>query len=127
MLNVGPTASGEIPEIQEKVLRGLGDWMKINSEAIYATRPAKEMASSDTPWVRWTSKDNRLFAHIDAVGAVNLKDPNNLIAREKEISNSAKILGAGKIPIIKDGESLSLEIPKSNLVGPTVIEFIRKN
>jgi len=127
LLNVGPTASGEIPEIQEKVLRGLGDWMKINSEAIYATRPAKEMPSSDTPWVRWTSKDNRLFAHIDAVGAINLKDPNNLITREKEISNSAKILGAGKIPVIIDGESLSLEIPKSNLVGPTVIEFIRKN
>ena len=125
LLNVGPTASGEIPEIQEKVLRGLGDWMKVNSEAIYGTRPIKGLTSSDTSWVRWTSKGNRIFAHIDAIGPVNLLDPNNLLALGEKQAGSAKILGAGKISIIKNGDVLTFEIPNSNVVGPTVIEFTK--
>ena len=125
LLNVGPTASGEIPEIQEKVLRGLGDWMKVNSEAIYGTRPIKGLTSSDTSWVRWTSKGNRIFAHIDAIGPVNLLDPNNLLALGEKQAGSAKILGAGKISIIKNGDVLTFEIPNSNVFGPTVIEFTK--
>ena len=38
-LNVGPTADGKIPLIQQERLKDLGDWLKINGEAIYKTRP----------------------------------------------------------------------------------------
>lgn len=38
-LNVGPTADGKIPLIQQERLKDLGDWLKINGEAIYETRP----------------------------------------------------------------------------------------
>ena len=127
LLNVGPTASGEIPEIQEKVLRGLGDWMKVNSEAIYGTRPIKGLTSSDTPWVRWTSKGNSIFAHIDAVGTINFQDTNNLLDLNQKQAGSAKILGAGEISIIKNGDVLTFEIPNSNVVGPNVIEFTKAN
>jgi hypothetical protein len=101
--------------------------MKINSDAIYATRPVKEMPSSETPWVRWTSKGNKIFAHIDEVGTVNLLDPNNLLALSEKQAGSAKILGAGEISIIKNGDVLTFKIPNSNVVGPTVIEFTRRN
>lgn len=39
LLNVGPRADGTIPQEAKDVLYGVGDWLKINGEAIYGTRP----------------------------------------------------------------------------------------
>ncbi len=39
LLNVSPMADGTIPDDQRETLRGIGEWMKVNGEAIYATRP----------------------------------------------------------------------------------------
>lgn len=38
-LNVGPAADGQIPLLQQERLVQLGEWLKINGEAVYATRP----------------------------------------------------------------------------------------
>jgi alpha-L-fucosidase len=38
LLNVGPTAEGVIPEPSVQRLREVGQWMRINGEAIYGTR-----------------------------------------------------------------------------------------
>jgi alpha-L-fucosidase len=39
LLNVGPSAEGEIPDEQALRLEALGRWLSANGEAIYATRP----------------------------------------------------------------------------------------
>ena len=39
MLNVGPAADGKIPLIQQERLEQLGNWLAINGEAIYGSRP----------------------------------------------------------------------------------------
>ena len=41
-LNVGPAADGKIPLLQQERLLDLGQWLKINGEAIYGTRPYKK-------------------------------------------------------------------------------------
>jgi alpha-L-fucosidase len=38
-LNVGPKPDGTIPDEAKKRLLGLGEWLKINGEAIYGTIP----------------------------------------------------------------------------------------
>lgn len=41
LLNLSPKADGTIPEEQKIVLREVGDWLKVNGESIYETRPWK--------------------------------------------------------------------------------------
>ncbi len=41
LLNVGPTADGRIPVIMQERLVGIGDWLNVNGEAIYETKPLK--------------------------------------------------------------------------------------
>ena len=43
LLNIGPEPNGEIPQEQEDILRELGAWMFINSEAIYAGPPMEDI------------------------------------------------------------------------------------
>jgi alpha-L-fucosidase len=48
LLNVGPNADGSIPARAEKMLIEIGDWLKINGEAIYGTRPWKVFGEGPT-------------------------------------------------------------------------------
>ena len=39
LLNISPMGDGSIPQEQQASLLGLGDWLRINGEAIYGSRP----------------------------------------------------------------------------------------
>src|SRR6185312_10937003 len=39
LLNVGPESDGTIPPEARTVLLGIGDWLRVNGEAIYGSRP----------------------------------------------------------------------------------------
>jgi alpha-L-fucosidase len=41
LLNVGPAADGTIPVIMQERLMDIGNWMNVNGEAIYSTKPWK--------------------------------------------------------------------------------------
>jgi alpha-L-fucosidase len=52
LLDIGPKADGTIPVIMEQRLKEIGDWMKINGEAIYGTKPWKntrQWTAGETP------------------------------------------------------------------------------
>jgi alpha-L-fucosidase len=38
LLNIGPRADGKIPEVMQQRLKEMGDWLKVNGEAIYGSR-----------------------------------------------------------------------------------------
>lgn len=39
LLNIGPKADGSVPEGVEEVFRRVGEWMEVNGESIYESRP----------------------------------------------------------------------------------------
>lgn len=66
-LNVGPDADGTIPMLQQERLIDLGNWLKVNGEAIYGSRPYKKMCEKDST-VYYTRNNGNLYAiatHLD--------------------------------------------------------------
>ncbi len=59
LLNVGPDASGQIPEGQKSRLREMGLWLMANGKAIYNTRPAETYFENGI-WFT-TSKDGKII------------------------------------------------------------------
>ena len=64
LLNVGPTSDGRIPVIMQQRLAEIGAWLRVNGEAIYATRKWKGSSDNQEPDVRFTRKGDDLYAIV---------------------------------------------------------------
>ncbi|KAK3917900.1 Alpha-L-fucosidase [Frankliniella fusca] len=88
VVNVGPTKEGTIAPVLEERLLQLGDWLAVNGEAVYRTRPWTSGTANDTlsPSVYYTqSADTKtLYAlvmdwpkgNLLKLGSPRLKNPN---------------------------------------------------
>jgi alpha-L-fucosidase len=57
LLIVNPDGQGALPELQEKRLRDIGKWLKVNGEGIYSTRPFTRQIDGTVAFT--SSKDNQ--------------------------------------------------------------------
>lgn len=93
LLNIGPDALGQFPQGSIDGLKGIGQWMKVNGEAIYATNGSPLGA---LPWGRCTKKTNgsntTLYLHVFNWPA----DGKLVVPGLKNKINSAQLLSGGK-------------------------------
>lgn len=61
LLNIGPKADGSVVQYEADIIAGIGDWMRINGEAIDGVDPTPFVR---LPWGECTQKGNRLYLHL---------------------------------------------------------------
>lgn len=113
LLNVGPTAMGEIPQPSIERLKEMGEWLKVNGESIYGTSASPFEAP---PWGRYTQNaltDNitRLYLHV-------FDWPNDEKLIVEGLSNEVKyaflLADADRRPlgVSRNGNLLVIRIPR---------------
>lgn len=112
LLNVGPMADGTIPITQQQILLDLGNWLEVNGDSIYGTRPwiKAEGKTFDGIDIRFTQKENSLYVHL-----FEKPKGNNIIIPSFIASESSKIeLLANKIALewTQSGENIRIYLPK---------------
>ncbi|MGQ9632400.1 MAG: alpha-L-fucosidase [bacterium] len=109
LLNVGPTAEGVIPQPSVERLLKMGDWLKVNGEAVYGTRPGPIQGLS---WCRSTVKPGKIYLHVfdwprdgeiklsglQVSGAYLLSDPSHTALPIARKGNDVIIRGPSEAP-----------------------------
>lgn len=121
LLNVGPRADGTIPERQRSALEALGQWLDTFGTTIFGTRPWLVPADHRCPAIRYTQKDNRLFAiHLGPI-----ESPIELglqpSVSPKSVSSVA-VLGHRDIPFDATANKIRFE-PREDMTNQVATAF----
>lgn len=129
LLNFGPKADGSIAQQDRKVLLTIGNWLKINGDGIFNTKPWKifgegptnvqKGAFSDNHALKYTSGDFRFTSKGDSLYVFQLAPENSdalistLSAHKPHASNGfngiitvVKQLGVGSVPFKQEKTNL---------------------
>lgn len=94
MIGVGPSSHGEFHAEAIRQMKGTGAWLKVNGEAIYATRPRNGTGWSEGDEVRYTRSKDRRFVY-----AILTKWPGTQIRLKSvrpERNSEVTLLGSNK-------------------------------
>jgi alpha-L-fucosidase len=117
LLNVAPRPDGTIPESQVNSINAIGDWLKINGEAIYGADPSP----LKFPPYAITSKPGKVYLHFK-----DLEEDQVEISGILSKVNKAYVLAdASKQPLTfkQKGEQISVTVPE-NLKQPRVTVIV---
>ena len=91
LLNIGPKGDGSVPEASVTRLNEVGEWMKVNSEAIYGAKPSPFINAFD--WGGITTKGNKLFLNISSwpTNGLSIFGINNKIKKAYYLADNKKV------------------------------------
>ncbi|MCQ2506700.1 MAG: alpha-L-fucosidase [Lachnospiraceae bacterium] len=140
LLNIGPKSDGTIPDGDKQILLDIGEWLSVNGEAIYNSKPFKKSSEgptleaegkfSDVRGKEYTKEDYRFTCGNGAVYAINLNYPEDgkLLVRTLGISDfnsldfqgiikNVSILGYGEVSFEHKTEGLYVYGPSRQELG----------
>ncbi|MGE0076554.1 MAG: alpha-L-fucosidase [Bacteroidales bacterium] len=123
LLNVGPSPEGKLPEQAIDRLHAIGDWMKINGQAIYSTHPLYPYKYGN---VRFTKGKNGKI-YIFYLLNENESIPSTIHIPTMELTSGfASILGNStklRIKQVNDGYNITIpeKVTKSNHLKHAVV------
>lgn len=106
LLNIGPAADGTIPVIMQERLKEIGDWLKINGEAIYDTKGLGNEYSLKDSSVFFTKKGRDIYATL-----THWK-PYVEIGPLSKLPNKINLLGSKQpVRFSKNGRNIKIYMP----------------
>ena len=111
LLNVAPNELGEIPIGQANVLRRLGQWLKVNGDAVYSADPSP-LRNPDLPITR---KPGKLFFHVkeQVELSILIKGISTLIKQCYLLNDPKK----ASLPLKHHGDEIRISLPKNAFDG----------
>jgi alpha-L-fucosidase len=142
LLNIGPRPDGTIPEEEQAILREIGGWLRLNGEAIYATRPwsvygegptrVKEGSFTDTKREAYTAHDIRFTCKDSGLYAIVLNRPAGKLVIKTlktgapplsgQIQRVSLLGGESSLSFKQDRTGLHISLP-DELPGKTAYTF----
>jgi alpha-L-fucosidase len=122
LLNVGPTASGRIPDIQRRALVGLSQWMRAGGlDVVRGSHYDHNTAitESNDPWVRWLCANGVANAVVGAEGTVRIP-----VGAARLDAGRAVMLPEGlSVHGRQEGSELVMSLPPSAVPGPSIVSI----
>lgn len=151
LLNIPMRADGTLDEKAMKVVEGIGDWMAMNSECIYSTRPwhifgegpiaessveLKAQGFNEGAYTKSTSEEIRFTQTPRHLYAVALAWPDDNKLRIKSLRagseyfgkriGSVELVGYGKVKFTRSPEALEVTLPADAPKSVAPVIRIRK-
>ena len=148
MLNVGPKSDGTIPEKERQLLLEIGNWLKINGEAIYGSNvwrisgegstKIQEGQFTDSIKKQYTSEDIRYTINGSNLYATVLRYPENGIVKLTALAKNENgklsvfqgviedvdVLGFDEKPLYKrTDEALEIQTKSVNSSNPVIFKI----
>ena len=88
LLNIGPAPDGTLDQGAYDLLSGVGQWLKVNGEAIYSTRAVKPYKAGNIAFTR--GKDGTLYA-IYLAGDGEKSIPEKITLKDLNVGSESRI------------------------------------
>lgn len=115
LLNIGPRGDGTVVPYEAQVLKGIGNWLRINGDAVYGTTANPFPESYE--WGEITASGNTIFLILSGEPAATIDLPvrSGKIVQVRMLSNHQM-----KLPFRNRKNSVSINIPEAAYAQPDI-------